>query len=150
MRIHAGANELSFEGPLPTVGELAERTLLGFLALQQVELDVASGQQVALEFLATADALLGRFPSQTRRHLATQLPFSSLERGLLSFVELADQSTLRALTTRLHEWANRSPVVVDEVPVHAADFLKELASHLDTWASRQAALTTADRLTDGC
>lgn len=132
-----------------TCGEHAERLLAAFAVLQAVSDGDDTDPVVhnaALAFVGGCQALMAKLPGQSRVEFASTLPFSRLERDLMRQVPLDRPETLDVLSERLRQWASRSPVFVEEAPVHAAAFLEALAPYLDTWDLRQTAAILSDRL----
>jgi hypothetical protein len=136
---------------IPTVGEHAESALASFAALQDPGILPAgqlsaTARVAAVKFVRACLALMRKFPMQARLDFASVLPFTQLELELISRGGLEDVPVADAIAQRLLEWAQGSPVCVDETNVHAADFLVRLTPHLDLWSQRQQAATTAEQL----
>lgn len=134
------------EEAMLTVGQLAERVLERFLAVQRFDEPKAAGLP-ANELVHGCLRLGAKFPAQTRRCFEACLPFTRLELALLRHGVGDDGPAEREIALRVWEWATRSPVFVDEANVHAGDFLCQLSVHLDLWSQRRAALDAAARLT---
>lgn len=136
---------------IPTVGEHAERALGSFAALQNAAVlpavqRSAAARVAAVKFVRACLALMRKFPMQARLDFASVLPFTRLELELISRGRPEDVPVADAIAQRLLEWAQGSPVCVDEVNVHAADFLVHLTPHLDLWSQREQATATAKSL----
>lgn len=136
---------------IATTGAYAERALAAFTRLSGAD-DDGSGivdpavREAASEFVSASLGLMDRFPESARKDFAAVLPFSKLELRLLRDFGSDDRRVTDAVTERLLEWVNRSPVFVDEVSVHAAEFLTRLTPHLDLWSERESANAAIGRL----
>jgi hypothetical protein len=137
---------------IPTAGELAGQTLSHFTELQAAagmpDADrVTVARRAAVLLVQGCLDLMSRFPAEARPAFAAALPFSVLEMQLIVRGPVDEEPIAGSITERLLEWATRSPVFVDELSVHAADFLARLTPHLDLWSQRQLAAIAAERLT---
>lgn len=136
---------------LPTVGECASKALNDFVELRAQHGKAASTarsavRDVAVDFTRVVLTLLNKLPAGSRNELAAALPFSNLEIELFQDGTFTNTGLATAIARRLIEWADRSPVLVEEANVHAADFLAFLNPLLDAWAQRQRADELRDRL----
>lgn len=135
-----------------TVGEWADRALTSFRQLRDAgneEHPNASTVDIfwaAIGLVRACLALMEKLPEQSRREFASTLPFSSLELAFLRIGPIDREPVAEHLVHRLREWANRSPVLVDEVNVHAADFLLRLTPHLDLWSQREQVADAIERM----
>lgn len=135
---------------IPTVGEHAGRALASFEALHGAASladpePSAAARMAAVELVRTCLALLRKFPMQARLDFASALPFTRLELELLNSDHFEDLAVVDAITQRLLEWVQGSPLHIDDVDVHAAEFLVRLAPLLDLWNQRQHAIAAAAR-----
>jgi hypothetical protein len=136
---------------IPTVGEYASHVLSSFERLRQAGDDVGSiswpdVRLDAVDFLRSCLALAHKFPSQSRIAFERSLPFSRLETELMRRKDVSQEHVADLVTSRVIEWASRSPVFIEEDNVHAADFLIQLTPHLDLWRERKLAMQTAESM----
>jgi hypothetical protein len=137
---------------IPTVGEYAARALASFDDLQAEGRRFAhsritpAGRRAAVELVHSCLGMMRKFPLQAREDFASVLPFTQLELELIGRTPFESPEIAEALAQRLVEWASRSPILVDEANVHAADFLERLSPHLDRWSERQHASNAAAEL----
>jgi hypothetical protein len=134
---------------IPTVGEYAARALASFLDLQAAGRRFApsgttpAARRAAVELVHACLGMMRKFPLQAREDFASVLPLTQLELELIGRAPFEAPEIAEALAQRLAEWASRSPILVDEANVHAADFLEKLGPHLDRWNERQHASKAA-------
>jgi hypothetical protein len=135
-----------------TSDALAEDVLASMLTIEAAyrpgeglspELLVAGGR-----FLEACQRLLASGPPQYRVEVARLLPLTRLELDLLDQADVGtDSDASRDLAARLGEWLTRSPLLVDEHPVHVAEFLSRLWPSLGLWEDRLAVDALIQRTT---
>lgn len=135
---------------IPTVGECAAQALANFVALRINSTlhgkPTPDALRASVELTKATLALLTKLPEGSRAQFVAVLPFSRLELDLFRSGRVDDECVSSALAARLVEWANRSPILVDETNVHAADFLADLYPLLDGWVDRERADEVRSRL----
>lgn len=135
---------------IPTVGDYAARALADLLRVRTTDEALAGVApelgRAALGLVTSCMALTDKFPHQARLDLESTLPFSSLELELMRSGSIKSGPAAELVARRVHEWVNRSPVVVDEANVHVVDFLRRLAPHLDLWTQREQVADIIERL----
>lgn len=130
------------EPAIPTVGEYAAQALTAFTELQQfsdARILNPSIRTSSLDLVHACLSLMHKFPNQTRSEFARALPFTALELSLLEVDSTDEQPVVDEIALRLYEWVHRSPILVEESSVHAAEFLRRLSPHLDLWRQRELA-----------
>jgi hypothetical protein len=131
---------------MQTGGELSSQALACFFKLQAAERGLLASSEARLAAVGLVEAcltLVEKLPEGSRRSFEAVLPLTKLEQRMLRPGALTDARAVDALAERLVEWAGRSPVLVDEASVHAADFLLRLRPHLDRWQQREDATAAA-------
>lgn len=137
---------------IPTVGEYAARALTSFVELHAAGRHLAPSRttpavrRAAVELVQACLGMMRKFPLQAREDFASVLPLTQLELELIARTPFEAPEIAEVLAQRLAEWASRSPILVDEANVHAADFLERLGPHLDRWNERQHASKAAAEL----
>jgi|GEM_PF-5690526 len=92
--------------------------------------------------------LLQTGPPQYRAEVQRLLPLTQLELDLIDPAQLeANRNAAEDLAARLGRWITRSPIHVDERPVHVAEFLGRLWPSLGVWEDRMAVDAMIDRAT---
>lgn len=140
-------------GALPPPGEFARDALRCLARIETGYRPDASSDDLdhaVSAFMRSCFDLMVQFAPNARAAFARVLPLTELELAMILDQEILDNPRVsNALTRRLGEWATRSPVFVDEAPVHIITFLAHLRPNLDTWWEREQvdeALARASRL----